>query len=36
MTCTKNYMSWFLLAIVVVTLPPVLVQVKRDRAASNP
>ena len=35
MTCTKNYMSWFLLA-VVVTLPPVLVQVKRGRAASKP
>ena len=35
MTCTKNYMSWFLLAI-VVSLPPVLVQVKRGRAASNP
>ena len=36
MTCTKNCMSWFLLAIVVVTLPPALVQVKRGRAASNP
>ena len=36
MTCTKNYMSWFLLATVVVSLPPVLVQVTRGRAASNP
>ena len=36
MTCTKNYMSWFLLATVVVSLPPVLVQVTRGCAASNP
>ena len=36
MTCTKNYMSWFLLATVVVSLPPVLVQVTRGRAASKP
>ena len=35
MTGTKNYMSWFLLVTVVVSLPPVLVQVKRGRAASN-